>query len=522
MNRKGFILISIIAGLLLLWPALAFAGGQGEEAGGEQQQREEQPAEMPDNFEGQTVTVFTQNPPFIAKPVQMFGPDWEEETGGTIEMVNSPFQELYQQMYTSMSLGQNRFDLMLFPASWLATFAQNDFLAPLDQYIQQDEDLNWEGVLETYRGLTQQGGNTYAIPIDADNHLFYYRKDALENEEYQQQFADEYGYEMPVPPKTWSQVRDIAEFFDEWDWDGDGQEEYGVVEAMRSGGQAYWTYFSRTTGYAAVPGKPGGLFFNPNNMEPLIDNPAHVESLKDWIEIKEYGVPGILNMDSGEIRQVFVAGEAAMVIDWGDIGVLAATGEQSKVAGKVGYSILPGAERAWDYENEEWLQVSENPDMFVGDEYNRAPYLAFGGWFGAIDANSDVIPAAYDFLSYLANPEHSYTLVTTDETGCNPFRERHFEQMSRWRGLGFEDPEPYLEAVRNTITHPNVQPDLQIPEANRYFEAIEAQLLQALAGSKSPEEALSDAADEWETITEDVGRESQLQAYRASLGLSTE
>jgi multiple sugar transport system substrate-binding protein len=67
-----------------------------------------------------------------------------------------------------------------------------------------------------------------------------------------------------------------------------------------------------------------------------------------------------------------------------------------------------------------------------------------------------------------------------------------------------------------------VQPDLQIPEANRYFEAIEAQLVQALAGSKSPEEALSDAADEWETITEDVGRESQLQAYRASLGLSTE
>jgi len=71
----------------------------------------------------------------------------------------------------------------------------------------------------------------YAIPLDGDNHIFYYRRDALENPDYQREFKDKYGYELGAP-RTWDQVRDLAEFFNGWDWDGDGRKEYGVVEAM--------------------------------------------------------------------------------------------------------------------------------------------------------------------------------------------------------------------------------------------------------------------------------------------------
>jgi multiple sugar transport system substrate-binding protein len=146
--------------------------------------------------------------------------------------------------------------------------------------------------------------------------------------------------------------------------------------------------------------------------------------------------------------------------------------------------------------------------------------VAFGGWFGAIDANSDAKQAAYSFLSFMANPENSFENVTSPETGANPFRETHFENMEKWREeIGLENPNEYLGAIQNTINHPNVQADLRIPEANQYFEALEAQLVQALAGSKSPEAALDAAAKEWNRITDEVGRESQLEAYRGSLGL---
>lgn len=470
-------------------------------------------------YEGVTITVFTQNGPFIAKPVRMFAPDWEAKTGGNVEMVNAPFGQLYEKMYSSFAMGQQRFDLIIYSISWQASFAQNGFLQPLDKFIEQDDQLNFDGILPIYRQMGSYKGKTYSVTLDGDNHIFYYRKDALENEEYQQQFKDEYGYELPVPPRTWEQHRDIAEFFDGWDWDNDGEEESGIVEAMRKGDQAYWTFFSRAAGYCAKPGQPGGLFFNPSNMKPLINNSCHVRALRDWLEAKEFSVSGNINMGSGEIRNVFIAGEAAMAIDWGDIGVMAATSDESKVQGKVGYSIMPGSQEVWDYKKKEWIDCTKEGYKCSDGNRNQAPYLAFGGWFGAIDKNSPHKEAAYDFLSYLGSPDNSYISVTTSSTGFNPYRKEHFQRRSAWLGYGFENPDAYLDAIKNTINHSNVQPDLRVPEAGRYFSALDAQLAQALAGSKTAKQALDDVAEEWETITRDVGRQKQVEAYRASLGL---
>jgi len=467
-------------------------------------------AERP--FEGVTLTVFTQPPPFIAKPVQMFAPDWERLTGGKVNLITAPWAELYPKMYSSFALGAHVYDIVIFPAAWLPDFAGSGFLAPLDEFIAADPDIAW--VLPVYRGpIVNWAGHVYAVPVDGDCHIFYYRKDALENPDYQAQFKEKYGYDLPVPPRTWKEVKDIAEFFNGWDWDNDGRVEYGVVEARRKDDQAYWTFFSRAAGYVATSDLPGALFFNPDTMEPLINSPGHIQALKDYIEIMDYGVPGMINMDSGEIRTVFAAGEAAMAIDWGDIGVIADTSEESTVKGQVGYAILPGSNDVWNYKTGEWMHF---------DEPNQAPYLAFGGWVAGIDAKSPNIEAAYDFISFLSSPENSYISVTTPETGFNPYRASQFEKLAGWYGYGFVHPDEYLAAIRDTIAHPNVQPDLRIPGGARYFEALDAQLALAVAGQKTPEQALNDVAAAWEQITEELGRENQFKAFRLSLGLPTE
>jgi len=463
-------------------------------------------------FEGVEITVFTQTPPFIAKPVQMFRADWEKETGGKVRLITAPWAELYPKMFSSFALGAKNYDIIIFPAAYLADFASNNFLAPLDTFIAADTRIDWLDILPVYREkISTYAGTIYAITMDGDSHMFYYRRDALENPEYQAKFKAKYGYDL-APPETWAQVRDIAEFFNGWDWDGDGRKEYGVVEAMRKGDQGYWTFFSRSAAYTSIPGQAQGLFFDPETMKPLINDPGHVQALEDWIKMIEVGVPGMINMDSGEIRGVYAAGEAAMAIDWGDIGVIADTDPGSTVKGKVGYSILPGTTKTWDYVKKTWVDFSE---------VNHAPYLAFGGWLGAIDAKSNNVEAAYDFLSYLGSPENSYICVTTPETGFNPYRKTHFEKLAGWYGYGFVHPEDYLSAIQATIAHPNVQPDIRIPGAFRYFEAIDAQLSMALAGAKTAKQALDDAAKEWEAITEDLGKEKQLKNYRASLGLPT-
>lgn len=467
-------------------------------------------------FEGVTITVFTQPPPYVAKPVQMFAPDWERLTGAKVKLVTAPWGELYPKMYSSFALGEALFDVVITPAAWLPDFAEAGFLAPLDDLIRADPSIAWKDILPVYRErIVSWGGKVYAVPVDGDCHIFYYRKDALENPEYQAQFKAKYGYDLPVPPRTWKQVRDIAEFFHGWDWDGDGIMNYGVVEPRRYAGQADWCFFSRTVGYVALPGQPGGQFFDPATMKPRINSPGHVRALEDYVEIMKFGVPGMINMDSGEVRSVFASGIAAMAIDWGDIGVISEVSEESRVRGKVGYAVLPGSYEVWDFAQGQWVTL---------DEPNQAGYLAFGGWVAAIDKNSPHIEAAYDFISYLSRPENSYISVTTSETGYNPYRASHFEKLAGWIGFGFEAQaaEAYLKAIKDTIDHPNVQPDLRIPGAARYFEALDAHLALVVAGEMTPKEALDKVATIWEQITDELGRDKQLRAYRLSLGLPAE
>jgi len=464
-------------------------------------------------FDGIEIKVFTQTPPYIAKPVQMFRADWEKKTGGKITLITSPWGELYTKMFSSLAFGEKMFDITIFPSPWLPEFASKGFFAQLDQFIEKDEQINWEDIIPIFReDIVSFNGKVYAITLDGNPHMFYYRLDAFNNPEYQAKFKEKYGYDLE-PPKTWQQVRDAAEFFNGWDWDGDGREEYGVVEAMRKDGQAFWTFLSRSSAYCSIPGQPGGLFFDPETMEPLINNPGHVQALEDWIQIKEFGVPGMVNMDSGEIRSIFSIGDAAMAIDWPDIGIVADTGEESLVKGSVGYSMIPGATKTWDYKNKVWVEFPE---------INFAPFLAFPGWLGAIEANCPNKEAAYDFLSFLSSPENSYISVTTAETGFNPYRNSHFERLAGWYAFGIVHPEEYLKAMQESIDHPNLQVDLAIPGSAAYGETLEAQLALAIAGEKTPQKALDDAAEEWNKITESFGKDEQLKLYRAMLGLPLE
>jgi multiple sugar transport system substrate-binding protein len=48
---------------------------------------------------------------------------------------------------------------------------------------------------------------------------------------------------------------------------------------------------------------------------------------------------------------------------------------------------------------------------------------------------------------------------------------------------------------------------------------LELELSKALAGEVEPQVALDTIATEWNKLTDEFGREAQLAAYRASMGL---
>jgi multiple sugar transport system substrate-binding protein len=155
---------------------------------------------------------------------------------------------------------------------------------------------------------------------------------------------------------------------------------------------------------------------------------------------------------------------------------------------------------------------------------NHAPYAAFGGWSGGINAAVDdrTKDAAYAFLSYMSQPEQSNVDVTMGVTGFQPYRISQLENLDLWleAGMSEEMARNYLGAIRNSLESPNMILDLRIPQNQRYQQVVLDQALsQFLAGELTRDQAMQQIYDGWEAITEELGREAQLEAYVGTLGI---
>jgi multiple sugar transport system substrate-binding protein len=471
-------------------------------------------AQLP--FEGQTVVVVTQTGSAIGGPVETYRGEWEAMTGGTVELQQIAFGELYEKIITALETGSGEYDMLIYASGWSGDIMGGGYVLPIPDEIK--EQVDWEDVLPLYRErIADWGGTTYALPFDGDSHMMYYRKDLVNPEsQYAAEFEEQFGYPLDEP-QTWQQYEDIASFFHNREVDTAGVVApiTGAVEAQRRNAQSYWFLMSRAGGYAKVPGDPC-FFFSCTAEEPMvprINNPGWVEALQDWIDIQQYASPDIINYDVTDVRAIFPTGGAVFGLDWGDVGPITVDPNVSVVNDLTGFGVLPGAEQYWDYNTGEWVAAEGG--------VNQAPFIAYGGWIISVVADSDVPDAAMDFAAFMSGKELAGTLAVTGGTGVNPLRASQFENLDLWTGAGFSEAAAtdYLDAVLSTIEHPNAILDIRIPGAAEYFNSLDTEIARALAGEISAQEALDNAAALWEEITDRRGREEQLALYLASLGI---
>lgn len=460
-----------------------------------------------EDFKGRKVTVAGGS--FMSSGVSMFKDEWEKRTGGTIEVVEIPFGDLYQRLFAAFTTGAEQFDVAIYASNWIPEFALAKNILPLDKYYPEKD--NWNTVLPSVQKIMYSEGQRYTVPLDGDIIFGYYRTDALDNPDHKKRFADKYKYEL-ARPQTWQQYRDIADFFTGWDWSKSGKKGWGVLEAQKPKDVGPYILISRAAAYAANPTVRGSLFFDPDTMEPQIANPGWVQALNDWIEIRKFGPPEMATYGGGEMRGNFIAGNYALGIDWADVGIMAQDESASIIKGKLGYFVLPGSKKVWNLKTKSWQEF---------DKPQQAPYQGWGGWHGSVAANSKNPHAAWDFLNFIDSTPNAFRAVTTPGTARNPYRTDHFTNVQGWidSPVHYKDPKPYLETISEALNHPNAQTDLRIPQSGRYFEVLDQWAQEALAGSVKPEQAMKNATTEWSKITKDAGLDQQKQLYRSLYAL---
>jgi len=459
-------------------------------------------ADCSPDFSGIEITATTQTGPYIASALQLAADGWTEKTCGTVKIVEFPWSELYPKIVTTLSSGDDAFDVIAFAPAWAPDFTP--YLAEMPAKYQEGDD--WMDIAPVYReALMVWNGKVLSQTMDGDVHTYTYRIDLFEDAAHQEAFKAKYGYDLAIPV-SWDQYLDIAEYFQ-----NDVEGVYGTAEAFRRGGQQFWFFFSHAAGYTNHPDNPGSMFFDPETMDAQINNPGWLRGLEEYIRASKLAPPAALNFSFGEVNAAFAGGQVAQSIGWGDTGVIGADPAQSKVNGNVGSAMLPSSDEVWNHVTGEW-------DKY--DEVLKTPFMAFGGWQAAVPQSSGNQEAAWDFISFLSSPEVSGQAAVTGGTGVNPYRISHTTNMERWATIFSErEAAEYLGAQQASVVADNVALDMRLPGYFSYTEILEIELSKALAGDVTPQEALDTVAAGWNELTDEFGRESQLEAYRASMGL---
>ena len=170
------------------------------------------------------------------------------------------------------------------------------------------------------------------------------------------------GYDLPVPPKTWEQVRDIAKFFNGKDWNGDGKPDNGISMHLKVGGQGFFYFMTLSAPYVVLPGDTVDRYhhmywFDPDTMEPLINSKGHLRALDMVKELVNYGSKEMLGWSLGEAWNDFLGGQSVMVFSWGDVGSLSQDPTSSKIKGKLGVAPIPGTAEVYDRENDQFVKL---------------------------------------------------------------------------------------------------------------------------------------------------------------------
>jgi multiple sugar transport system substrate-binding protein len=377
--------------------------------------------------------------------------------------------------------------------------------------MEGDKALEQDDIAPFFREFSQKyAGKTYMMTFDGDFHMIFYRTDVLE----------ELGKQ---PPKTWEDYLDIAAAANGKDMNGDGQPDFGSCIGKKRNAQGYWFLTSVAGGYIQSKGTSQGVFFNTEDMTPLIDNAGFKKALEVYKKTSEYGPPDELNLDVADTRVLFVAGRCALSMDWGDIGSMSVDPSMSKVTGKVGATILPGSKEVIDRSTGEFVACDAETCPYAIDGLNHAPYAAFGGWGGGINAKADpkVKDAAYAFFSYMSQPAQSNKDVVKGETGFNPYRMSQLEDVATWEkmGMGKENAESYLGAIKTSLNSPNMILDLRIPQNQRYQQVVlDTAVARYLAGELDVDATVEAVVEGWNEVNEELGTDEQLAAYKATIG----
>ncbi len=322
------------------------------------------------------------------------------------------------------------------------TLIDADAIVAFDDLAANAQEKNWlDNFYPALMANSRAGGKTWGIPFQRSTILLYWNKALFK----------EAGLDPNRPPANWQEMYEYAKKLTRRDANGKVTQ-WGVQ--IPSSGFPYWLFQGLTTAN-------GVELMNAAGTETRFDHPAAIEALQYWIDLsrsQKVHPPGVIEW--GSTPGDFFDGKAAMI--WTTSGNLGNVKSSAKF--DFGAAMLPGNKRRGS--------PTGGGNLYV---FKKSP-----------PAQRD---ASLRFIKWLTLPartaqwgiDSGYIAVRPDAWTI-PIMKQHIADF------------PLATVARDQLDF--AVAELSTHENQRVTRVLNAGLVAALTGAKTPERALQDAQAE--------------------------
>jgi multiple sugar transport system substrate-binding protein len=400
---------------------------------------------------------------------------WEQATGVTLDAHVRPNLPVLEFMRSSRD-----FDITFARQGEYPDLVSEKLVADLTPLVKRykiklDENVN-DGIY-SLRAQTEFDNKTVALPADGDVTVMYLRKDLLDNPINKAKFLQKYGVKLEIP-KTWDDYLRQIEFFHNPE-----KEFYGTVEHRDSG--TGWMFWMPRFACQAFPNQ----YLFDDNMHPLINSPAGIRATENYVKTVAFSPLGITSKENhyNYALPFFLNGNAfAYIITMAGAKIF--NSSKSSIRNKFVSLPLPGA--------------------MVGGRLVRRNSFIYGNNL-VVAAASPRQELAFLFAMWITDPDISAESIAVSSSISDPYRSNHASNAYIQEVYSRQATEILKEQFANAI------PDgTGLPGNERYLSVLSENLLLAAKGQITPAKAMADTAENWEMITQQLGRKKQTEHWR--------
>ncbi|MCC5972792.1 MAG: extracellular solute-binding protein [Rubellimicrobium sp.] len=410
---------------------------------------------------------------------------WERETGIMIDIVGLPNGQEFTRVMQDISTRAGGMDIYSVEWNRLGDLAESGGIMNLDDFVAEHRP-EWDDPVDGYVNgaqgvalLNEYRGSSYGVSLDGDFQTWVYRTDLFGDDAEQNAFRDQFGYDL-APPRTWAQLNDIAGFFHRPD--------QGLIGSsdLRNQGWGYTNWYQRYCSMAA----PNQFLFD-DDATPLVNSEAGFLATQDYVASLGHHSADAISWGWPEQYGNFAQGGAAMTCAFSNLPKFLdnPANEGSQVTGLIGSMLPPGTQH--------------------GDGIVSRSVL----WFsltGMVSSQSQHPEVAYLLLQWLGSAR-IYSWMTANPGGyLDPFRLSCFaDPLVRQTYHAY-----HMDNVRETVAR--TVPTINYPGATAFHNALDENLMAALTGAKTAEQAMADTETTWNQIVRRTGQDKIAEAIKSN------